>query len=182
MQASEGKYARAAENMMVRMRFPGSPARSTKSGKVWLKRRLPSQSEISAVSLIGRVFFRSRYWRWPPPDFVPTISCLTLKPQQALVHTYAPIPTCTCYVFMSISTSHSFPSSSSTPSYIPSDRPSQIKFFRPAQMALFAKIITHPPLAQASIIPPSRKEVSLRSWQCLQLRYHFGARRSVCIS
>lgn len=156
--------------MMVQMRFPGSPARSSKKvERCGSSGAFPSLSEKTAVSLIGRVFFRSRYWTWPPPDFVPTIACPPLNPQQALVHTYAPVPTCTCYVFMSISTSHSFPSSSSAPACITLDRPSQIKFFRPAQMALFAKIITHPPLAQASIIPPSRKEVSTRSWQLLTL-------------
>jgi len=42
-----------------------------------------------------------------------------------------------------------------------SPRPSQIKFIRPAQMALFAKIISHPPLAQVTVIPSNRKEVSL---------------------
>ena len=38
-------------------------------------------------------------------------------------------------------------------------KPSQIKFYRPAQMALFAHILSYPPLAQVSIIAPSRKQV-----------------------
>ncbi|KPI39617.1 putative galactinol--sucrose galactosyltransferase 6 [Cyphellophora attinorum] len=37
-------------------------------------------------------------------------------------------------------------------------KPSQIKFYRPAQMSLFAHIATYPPLSQVSIIPPSRKQ------------------------
>merc|ERR1711939_85245 len=44
------------------------------------------------------------------------------------------------------------------PATTPDKKPSQIKFYRPAQMALFAHIVTYPPLAQASIIPPSRKQ------------------------
>jgi hypothetical protein len=43
----------------------------------------------------------------------------------------------------------------------PPAKPSQIKFWRPAQMALFAKITSHPPLGQLSIIPPSHEPVSL---------------------
>lgn len=38
------------------------------------------------------------------------------------------------------------------------DRPSQIKFWRPGQMALFAKITTYPPLGRTTIVPPSRKQ------------------------
>ncbi|KAK5949185.1 hypothetical protein OHC33_009726 [Knufia fluminis] len=37
-------------------------------------------------------------------------------------------------------------------------RPSQIKFWRPGQMALFAKITTFPPLGRVTIVPPSRKQ------------------------
>jgi hypothetical protein len=40
-------------------------------------------------------------------------------------------------------------------------KPSQIKFYRPAQMALFAHIVTYPPLAQVTIVAPSRKQVRL---------------------
>ena len=61
---------------------------------------------------------------------------------------------------MSISNSSLSPSSSSS-SDTRLKRPSQIKFFRPAQMALFANLITYPPLAQVSVIPPSRKEVRI---------------------
>lgn len=37
-------------------------------------------------------------------------------------------------------------------------RPTQIKFWRPGQMSLFAKITTFPPLGQVTIVPPSRKQ------------------------
>lgn len=37
-------------------------------------------------------------------------------------------------------------------------RPSQIKFLRPGQMALFAKITTYPPLGRTTIVPASRKQ------------------------
>lgn len=37
-------------------------------------------------------------------------------------------------------------------------RPSQIKFLRPGQMAMFAKITTYPPLGGVTIVPPSRKQ------------------------
>lgn len=37
-------------------------------------------------------------------------------------------------------------------------RPNQIKFYRPGQMALFAKITTYPPLGQVTVVPPSRRE------------------------
>lgn len=36
-------------------------------------------------------------------------------------------------------------------------RPTQIKFWRPAQMSLFAKITTFPPLGGVTVVPPSRK-------------------------
>ena len=114
-----------------------------------------------------------------PQTFVPTISQPYLNPlQQAHYATdLLPFPMqinppgipCTCLaVLMSISTLHSLPSSSA-PSSVSPARPSQIKFFRPAQMALFAKIITHPPLSQVSVILPSRKEVSPQSWQTVFL-------------
>lgn len=41
----------------------------------------------------------------------------------------------------------------------PVDKPKQINFFRPAIMALFAKITTWPPLDEVTVVPPSRKEV-----------------------
>ncbi|KAJ9652034.1 hypothetical protein H2198_008735 [Neophaeococcomyces mojaviensis] len=37
-------------------------------------------------------------------------------------------------------------------------RPSQIKFWRPGQMALFAKIAAYPPLGSVTVVPPSRKQ------------------------
>lgn len=37
-------------------------------------------------------------------------------------------------------------------------RPNQIKFPRPGQMALFAKITTYPPLGRTTIVPASRKQ------------------------
>ena len=40
------------------------------------------------------------------------------------------------------------------------DKPSQVKFVRPAQMALFANIISYPPLAQVTVLPTTKKEVS----------------------
>ena len=67
----------------------------------------------------------------------------------------------------SAATSSAVPRSSSSvpPSVLsisdPNKKPSQIKFYRPAQMALFAHIVTYPPLAQVSIIAPSRKQVRL---------------------
>ena len=39
-------------------------------------------------------------------------------------------------------------------------RPTQIKFYRPAQMALFAKLAAYPPLAQVTVVPPNRDKVS----------------------
>jgi len=40
-------------------------------------------------------------------------------------------------------------------------KPTQIKFFRPAQMALFAKLATFPPLGQVTVVSPSREPVSV---------------------
>ncbi|OAL34524.1 hypothetical protein AYO20_06154 [Fonsecaea nubica] len=46
---------------------------------------------------------------------------------------------------------------SSSPSHAsPPAKPTQIKFYRPAQMALFAKLATYPPLAQVTVVPPTR--------------------------
>ncbi|KIX93977.1 uncharacterized protein Z520_10314 [Fonsecaea multimorphosa CBS 102226] len=45
----------------------------------------------------------------------------------------------------------------STPSHAsPPPKPTQIKFYRPAQMALFAKLATYPPLAQVTVVSPTR--------------------------
>ncbi|KAK5195847.1 hypothetical protein LTR99_002371 [Exophiala xenobiotica] len=38
----------------------------------------------------------------------------------------------------------------------PSTKPTQIKFFRPAQMALFAQLAVYPPLAQVTVVSPTR--------------------------
>ncbi|KAL2429295.1 hypothetical protein ABEF95_003510 [Exophiala dermatitidis] len=40
----------------------------------------------------------------------------------------------------------------------PLPKPTQIKFFRPAQMALFAKLATWPPLAQVTVVSPTREK------------------------
>ena len=45
-----------------------------------------------------------------------------------------------------------------SPTVSTAERPSQIKFFRPGQMALFAKITAYPPLGSVTIVPPSRKQ------------------------
>ncbi|KIW71808.1 hypothetical protein PV04_00041 [Phialophora macrospora] len=54
----------------------------------------------------------------------------------------------------------STPSSFSPSPFPPADdtppRPTQIKFYRPAQMALFAKLATYPPLAQVTVVSPTR--------------------------
>lgn len=42
----------------------------------------------------------------------------------------------------------------------PTSKPTQIKFPRPAQMALFARLTTYPPLGQVTIVPPSREQVN----------------------
>jgi hypothetical protein len=59
----------------------------------------------------------------------------------------------------------SFSSSFSSSDFLSVDRaPSkltQIKFFRPAQMALFAKLAAFPPLAQVTVVPPTRDKVRL---------------------
>jgi hypothetical protein len=42
-------------------------------------------------------------------------------------------------------------------------RPSQIKFVRPAQMELFAKIVAFPPLGQLTVIAQEQREVRMLS-------------------
>ncbi|KIX06688.1 uncharacterized protein Z518_04664 [Rhinocladiella mackenziei CBS 650.93] len=45
-----------------------------------------------------------------------------------------------------------------SPSHDPPPKPTQVKFYRPAQMALFAKLATYPPLAQVTVISPTREK------------------------
>ena len=180
LQASERKCARAAENMMLRMRFPGSSCTFNKKWK-GVAQVAPSLSVRDFCSISDWTGLLQRTVTGVGhPQTLSQLSHALPSTHSRLLSIHALVRSRTCYVFMSISTSQSFPSSSSALSHIPSSRPSQIKFFRPAQMALFAKIVTHPPLAQASIIPPSRKEVSLGSWQCLHLHHPPAAPHSVC--
>ncbi|EXJ96173.1 hypothetical protein A1O1_01299 [Capronia coronata CBS 617.96] len=71
-------------------------------------------------------------------------------------------------------------------SYGPPLKPSQIKFFRPAQMALFAKLATYPPLGQVTVVSPTRdkfnftvilessKSLPERPWE-VSIWYDYGS-------
>src|SRR4051794_21888552 len=61
------------------------------------------------------------------------------------------------------------PSPSHAPAPAPLPKPTQVKFYRAAQMALFAHIAVFPPLGQVTVASPSRDPVSSYSPACIHL-------------
>jgi len=65
------------------------------------------------------------------------------------------------------------PSLSPSPSSALVPKPTQVKFYRAAQMALFAHIAVFPPLGQVTVAAPSRDPVSLYFPLCTQIVHNF---------
>lgn len=61
------------------------------------------------------------------------------------------------------------PSPSPAAATVALPKPTQVKFYRAAQMALFAHIAVFPPLGQVTVASPSRDPVSLSSPACIRL-------------
>ena len=123
----------------------------------------PDFARVSCVTVLGLISgrdFRAQVLadlaiRHPEPCH----HCF-LPPQHPLLLTHFWYSSCSFLsLLMSSSTLSSSLPSQPSDSSTPSKRPSQITFYRPAQMALFANITTFPPLSQVSVIPPSRREV-----------------------